>query len=220
MGWQDERVIQYSIARLARLKVNRIRACIAGRTSVFYGEPAMNGDTWNVWLTPFMAEDTKDFSHPGFDWTRFNVAYWQKYDRMLRFARDRDMIMSLIFDMNDNHSHPAAGSEDEHRYFRYAAARFGAFSNVTWDLGDDLDRYRDERWSHATGTLLEQWDPYKHLATSHPTQNENQEPHLGLVRVHFVSGVVARPAPVHAETTQNAGGNRAHYSADKRRVRV
>ncbi len=175
MGWKDERVISYSIERLARLKVNRIRACIAGRTSVFYGEPAMNGAAWNVWLTPFVAEQTDDFSHPGFDWTRFNASYWQKYDRMLRSARDRDMIMSLIFDMNDNHSHPAAGSEDEHRYFRYAAARFGAFSNVTWDLGDDLDRYRDEKWSHATGTLLESWDPYKHLATSHPTENEHQD---------------------------------------------
>ena len=175
MGWKDERIIDYSIARLARLKVNRIRACIAGRTSVFYGEPAMNGEAWNVWLTPFPSKDPQDFSHPGFDWTRFNVSYWQKFDRMLRFARDRDVIMSLIFDMNDNHSHPAAGSEDEHRYFRYAAARFGAFSNVTWDLGDDLDRYRDEKWSRATGTLLEQWDPYKHLATTHPTQNEHQD---------------------------------------------
>jgi Domain of unknown function (DUF5060) len=44
MGWKDDRTIRYSIERLSRLKVNRIRACIAGRTSTFYGEPAMNGD--------------------------------------------------------------------------------------------------------------------------------------------------------------------------------
>ena len=52
------------------------------------------------------------------------------------------MIISLVLDMNDNKVHPAAGSEDERRYIRYAVARFGAFSNITWDLGDDLERYR------------------------------------------------------------------------------
>jgi hypothetical protein len=33
-------------------------------------------------------------------------------------------------------------------------ARFAAFSNITWDLGDDLDGFRDERWTHATGTQI------------------------------------------------------------------
>jgi hypothetical protein len=28
-------------------------------------------------------------------------------------------------------------------FIRYAVARFGAFSNITWDLGDDRDHYRD-----------------------------------------------------------------------------
>jgi hypothetical protein len=41
-----------------------------------------------------------------------------------------------------------AGSEDERRYFRHAASRLGAFSNITWDLGDDLDSFRDESGLH------------------------------------------------------------------------
>ena len=175
MGWQDERVIQYSIERLHRLSINRMRACIAGRTSTFYGEPVMNGKAWSVWLTPFEAEHTSDFSHPGFNWKKFNVAYWQKYDRMLQFARDHDMIMSLVLDMNDNAVHPDAGSEDEHRYVRYAVDRLGAFSNITWDLGDDLESFRDDKWTHDTGTLIKSWDPYKHLATSHPVKDVHQD---------------------------------------------
>jgi hypothetical protein len=51
----------------------------------------------------------------------------------------------------------------------------GAFSNVTWDLGDDLDGYRDDKWTHETGEFIEQLDPYKHLATSHPMKLVHQD---------------------------------------------
>ena len=72
------------------------------------------------------------------------------------------------------------GSEDEHRFIRYAVARFGAYSNITWDLGDDLDSYRDEKWTHETGMLLQEWDPYHHLATSHPVRSITRtEPRAG-----------------------------------------
>jgi len=71
--------------------------------------------------------------------------------------------------------HPAPGSADAHRFIRYAVARFGAFSNITWDLGDDLDKYRDDRWTRTTGMLLKEWDPYRHLATSHPVDNVHQD---------------------------------------------
>jgi hypothetical protein len=103
------------------------------------------------------------------------VAYRQKFERMLRFARERDMIISVVQDISTHKAQPAAGSEDEHRYLRYAAARLGAFSNITWDLGDDLDSFRDEKWAHETGTLLEGWDPYRHLASSHPVHREHQD---------------------------------------------
>jgi collagenase-like protein with putative collagen-binding domain/uncharacterized protein DUF4038 len=71
--------------------------------------------------------------------------------------------------------HPAADSEDERLYFRYAVARLGAFANISWDLGDDLDQFRSEAWTHETGTMLYGLDPYHHLATSHPVHNEHQD---------------------------------------------
>jgi len=175
MGWRDERTIEYSIDRLVRLKVNRMRVTIAGRENTFFGEPVMIGPSWTCLLAAWPAANADDFSHPGFDYSRFNVPYWQKFDRMLKFARERNMIISLVLDMNDSRVHPATGSEDEHRFIRYAAARLGGFSNITWDLGDDLDGFRDETWSHETGTLLEQWDPYHHLATSHPMKTVYQD---------------------------------------------
>lgn len=168
MGFKDDNVVDYAIDRLHRLKVNRMRVTLAGRTIWFDGEPVQPGGLWTVYLVPWPAESPSDYSHPGFDYSRFNVSYWQRWDAMLRYARERNMIISIVLDMNDNKVHPAAGSEDERRFIRYAVDRFGAFSNITWDLGDDLDVYRDVAWTHDTGTYLESRDPYKHLATSHP----------------------------------------------------
>ncbi len=175
IGWRDERIIQYSLERLHRLKINRVRTLLSGRTFTMYGEPVMNTDEFTVFLSPWPARKAGDFDHPDFDYSRFNLEHWRKYERMLRFARDRDMIISVIFDIGDGKVHTVAGSPDERRYIRYAAARLSAFSNITWDLGDDLDSFRDEKWAHETGTLLETWDPYQHLATTHPVHREHQD---------------------------------------------
>jgi Protein of unknown function (DUF4038)/Domain of unknown function (DUF5060)/Putative collagen-binding domain of a collagenase len=175
MGWKDDNVIQSAIERLHKLKINRLRVTIAGRSNLFYGEPVMNGPNWTLFITPWPAEHAEDVFHPGFDYQRFDVSYWQKLDRALRYARDRDMIISLVLDMNDGRAHPGAGSADEYRFIHYAIDRFGAYSNITWDLGDDLDGYRGRWWTHHTGTLIENWDRYHHLATSHPLRNIHQD---------------------------------------------
>jgi Domain of unknown function (DUF5060)/Protein of unknown function (DUF4038) len=168
LGWKDDRIVQYSIERLQRLKVNRLRVTLAGRTNVYYGEPIMQSDNFTMDLAAWPAQNLHDFLHPGFDYSRFNLPHWRRFESMLQFARDRDVIISIVLDMNDSRIHPAAGSEDERRFLRYAVARFAAFSNITWDLGDDLDSFRDDSWTHDTGTFLVQLDPYHHLATSHP----------------------------------------------------
>jgi hypothetical protein len=175
MGWRDDRVIQASIERLHKLKINRMRVTVAGRSNLFYGEPVMNGPSWTLFITPWPAEKADDIFHPGFNYRRFDVGYWQRFDRALRYARDRDMVISLVLDMNDGRVHPAEFSADECRFIQYAIDRFAAFSNITWDLGDDLDGYRNPWWTHITGTLIKKWDPYGHLATSHPLDNTHQD---------------------------------------------
>ena len=172
MGWKDNRTIDYSIDRLARLHINRVRVTLAGRECYsFYGDPVMNAKNFSTFLMPWPASDPGDCAHPGFDYSRFNIDYWRRRDEMLRFARERNVIISIVLDMNDSGVHPAAESEDESRFFRYAAYRLGAFSNITWDLGDDLNGYRSDQWAHNMGTKLKRWDAYKHLATSHPRDN-------------------------------------------------
>jgi hypothetical protein len=175
MGWREDRIINGIIDRLRGMKINRIRALIAGATDILWGEPVMPGGSFTTFLRPWVAEKPESLDNPEIDFTRFNIPYWQKWDRIMRYARERDVIISAILDISTHHAQPAAGSEDERRYIRYAVARLSAFSNLTYDLGDDLDSYRDEKWAHETGTLIMGWDPYKHLASSHPVYRQHQD---------------------------------------------
>jgi hypothetical protein len=174
-GWKDDNTIRQSIDRLHRLKVNRIRVTIAGRVDRFFGEPVMNGDNFTTYPNPWPAQHPDEMLHPGFDYSRFHLDYWRRIDRALLYARDRDVIISLILDMDDNKVHPAPGSEDEYRYIRYAISRFGAFSNITWDVGNEMDRNRPSEWTHKTGTLIKGWDPYRHLASIHTFSEAYQD---------------------------------------------
>jgi hypothetical protein len=176
MGWQDEKVIREALDRQHRLKVNRLRVLLAGgRSSSFWGEPIIPNEGFHAFLNPWIAERASDPTHPGFDYGRFNVAHWQRFERMLRHARGLDLIISVVLDWNDSRVHPAAASDDERRYFRYAADRLGAFSNITWDLGDDISSYRDLAWSHKMGTYLYESDPQRRLASDHPVDNKHQD---------------------------------------------
>jgi len=170
VGWKEDRVIDYTIDRLVGLKINRLRVLLAGAANMFWGEPVMLGDNFTYFLRPWVAKEPQNFNSPGIDYSRFNIPYWQKWERMLRYARERDMIISVIQDISTHKAQPQEYSDDERRYLRYMVARLSAFSNITYDLGDDMDSFRDEKWVHATGTLIEGWDPYKHLATSHPVR--------------------------------------------------
>jgi hypothetical protein len=176
MGWQDEKVIRGNLERIHRLKANRLRVLLDGCAgNSFWGEPIIPNREFHAYVNACVAQRPGDATNPGFDYARFDMPHWQRFERMLRHARGQDMIISVILGWADSKVHPTAGGDDERRYFRYAAARFAAFSNVTWDLGDDISLYRDLAWSHTMGGLLRGWDPYHHLATDHPVDNKHQD---------------------------------------------
>src|SRR5262249_12822226 len=121
LGWKDEAVIRGNLDRLQRYKINRVRVLLGGgRSRSFWGEPIIPNDHFRPFLNPEIAQRPISLDNPGFDYARFNVAHWQKFERMLRHARDKDIIISAVMDWNDSPVHPAALSADEERYFRYA----------------------------------------------------------------------------------------------------
>jgi hypothetical protein len=70
MGWRDDAVINGIIARLSRLKINRIRPMLAARTSQFWGEPIVPSQDFQICLNPWVAERPENVTNPGFDYAR------------------------------------------------------------------------------------------------------------------------------------------------------
>ena len=127
---------------LADYRINRLRVLLYGRNKPHpWNQPVVPTDGFKLHLNPWPAERPDDVVNPGFDLTRFNVDHWQKYERLLRYAREKDVIVSVIFYIGGQvlPTPFAAGSAEEDLYYRYGVARLAAFSNVTWDLGNEYN---------------------------------------------------------------------------------
>ncbi|MGQ9731309.1 MAG: LamG-like jellyroll fold domain-containing protein [Candidatus Zipacnadales bacterium] len=173
-GW-DEAQMRANLDRLARLKVNRVRSALAGRVKdgQAWFENVYNTEHFHFCLNPWIAEHPESVENPGFDVTRFNVEYWRKWEALLRHARELDIVVSVIFYVDgrrpgvDPFGQAGMGGEAEQRYYRYAAARFSAFSNVMWDLANEYRFFRDDAWAEKMGPFLKGCDPYDHLISVH-----------------------------------------------------
>ncbi len=172
----DEATIAASVNRLADLGVNRLRVALSGRTKdgMRWNEPlVVRSDKFAFQMEPWIAARSHDLENPGFDVTRFNVEFFQKTERMLRLARDRDVIVSIIFYVDgrdagvDPFGKEGMGGPDERRYYEYVAARLSPFSNIMWDVTNEYHLFRDEAWVNAMGTYLKACDPYDHIASVH-----------------------------------------------------
>jgi hypothetical protein len=101
------------------------------------------------------------------------VHFWRRLEKALLYAREKDMIFDIIFflDGQDPGVDPFGKSgmrvPDEQRYYRYAAARLSAFSNITWDITNEWRNFRTADWVNQMGTFLKELDPYRHLTTCH-----------------------------------------------------
>jgi hypothetical protein len=124
-------------------------------------------------LNPWVARNPASVEQPEFDVTRFNVEYWQKWERLLQHARSKDMAVSVIFYVDgrrpgvDPFGKTAMGGVDEQRYYRYAIARLAPFCNVMWDLANEYRLFRDDPWAEKMGAFVRSCDPYDHLTSTH-----------------------------------------------------
>ena len=175
MGWQEE-VIYQILDRLHRLQINRIRVGLSsarvelGRA---WFEAVFPSEQFTFLTNPWVAERPESVADPGFDPLRYNVAYWQKFEHLLRYARQRDIQVSVVFYVDgyrpgvDPFGPQRKGGWEEQHFYRYAMARFGAFSNVMWDITNEWRLFRDENWVEWMGNLFELYDPYAHLTSCH-----------------------------------------------------
>jgi hypothetical protein len=173
-GWDDETIRQI-LDRFERLKVTRVRAALNGRVKDgrAWFENIYPTDKFTFLLNPWVAQNPDSVEQPGFDVTRFNVAYWQKWERLLAYARSKDIVVSVIFYVDgrrpgvDPFGKAGMGGPDEQRYYRYAIARLAPFCNVMWDLANEYRLFRDDAWAERMGAFVKQCDPYDHLTSTH-----------------------------------------------------
>ena len=170
MGWDDQ-TIRRNIDRLHRLKINRLRVLLYGRNNPRpWGQPVVPTENFKLHLNPWPAKRPDDIRNPGFDLMRFNIEHWRKYERLLRHAREKDMIVSVIFFIGGQvlPTPFEANSEAEELFYKYTIARLAAFSNVTWDLGNEHNFHRKvPDWADTLGHRVKEWDPYDHLTSAH-----------------------------------------------------
>lgn len=176
VGWRDDAIIRESIDRMHKFKINRIRAAIfpprvaSGNAWI---EPTVQNDNNFSFLTnPWPASSPDSVDNPGYDISRFNIDHWQKYERLVKYANERDFIISAIFYVDGRkpgnypfRENPAG--EDEKRYYRYAIARLASFSNIMWDVSNEYNLFLDEAWAEKMGAFLKECDPYDHVTSIH-----------------------------------------------------
>jgi len=173
-GWDDDN-IRHILDRLDQHKITRVRAALSGRVKDGHAwfEEVFPTSSFSFLLNPWVAKEPANVENPGPDVTRFNVDYWQKWERLLAHARAKDMAVSVIFYVDgrrpgvDPFGQAGMGGPDEQRYYRYAIARLAPFCNVMWDLANEYRLFRDDAWAEKMGAFVKDCDPYDHLTSTH-----------------------------------------------------
>ena len=189
-GLSDE-ALSGAIERLASFGINRIRVSLCPSRQKDGGrwfEPQVgHREDFSYLYNPWLCAQPDSQADPKQDTTRFDVGYWQKFERLLAQAQRHNMIVQVIFftDAQEAQNYPferpapkAEGASDfdhstrkpdanERLYYAYAAARFSAFSNVEWCLTNEWALFQSNAWVDEIGEFLCAQDPYGHLMSVH-----------------------------------------------------
>ena len=102
------------------------------------------------------------------DHSRFNVAFWQHYDRVIEALYRRGIWAHLLMKVyNKQVKWPANGSIDDDQYYRWLIARYAAYPNITWDLAKEAQNERDLDYKLGRLRFIRANDPYHRLLTVH-----------------------------------------------------
>jgi hypothetical protein len=155
-AFQSEATQRQTIETLAASPFNKLRMCLFPKWYQHnHKEPPMY---------PFPRKDEVN------DYSAFNVAYFQHFDRLIqelcRIGVQADLILFHPYDKWGYQSMPA---EVDDRYLRYVVARFSAFRNVWWSLANEyelLEAKTKTDWDRYARILAE-YDAFDHLRSIH-----------------------------------------------------
>lgn len=105
----------------------------------------------------------------GWDFKRFNPAFWHHFEKRLRQLRDMEIEADIIiFHPYDRWGFKSMGHENNLFYLRYLVARLAAYRNVWWSFANEYDllKWPMEHWDEYM-KLVQDIDPYNHLRSIH-----------------------------------------------------
>ena len=102
------------------------------------------------------------------DHSRFNLAYWQHYDRMMTALHHRGILAHILLRVyNKQVNWPANGSPEDDLYYRWILARYAAYPNITWDIAKEAHYEKDVDYKLGRLRYFRANDPYRRLLTVH-----------------------------------------------------
>jgi len=109
--------------------------------------------------------------HP--DHSRFNLAYWQHYDRVIDALYRRGIVAHLMIKVyNKMVNWPAPSSIEDNRFFQWVIARYAAYPNVVWDFSKESNNEPSLSYKLDRFRFIRKHDPYRRLLTTHDDEAE------------------------------------------------
>ena len=106
----------------------------------------------------------------GFDFTRFNPAFFRHLEQRVGNLRDLGIEADIIlFHPYDRWGYSTMPSEVDDRYLRYVVARLSAYRNVWWSMANEFDLMQaktEQDWDRFF-QIVQESDPYQHLRSVH-----------------------------------------------------
>jgi hypothetical protein len=188
----SEEKMRDALERLAGFGINRIRVSLCPSRQKDGGrwyEPQVGQrEDFSYLYSPWLCRQPDSQEDPQPDTTRFDVGYWQKYERLLAHAQSLGIVVQVIFftDAQEPYNYPferpapkptgyigdfdhstRKPDANERLYYAYAAARLSAFSNVEWCITNEWALFQSNAWVDEMGAFLHSQDPYGHLCSVH-----------------------------------------------------
>ena len=109
------------------------------------------------------------------DHSRFDLKYWQHYDRMMGLLQEKGIIAHIMITVwNKFVNWPEQKSADDNKFWKYVLARYQAYSNVVWDVSKEAQNRPDEYWEDRF-EFIKEYDAHRRLVTIHSLWHRHED---------------------------------------------
>lgn len=173
---QTEEMQEQTLKTLDEHTFNKIRFCMFPKhydynyadpiTFPYEGIPCDNSRLNRTTMFEYM----EDKSSNQWNFKRFNVEHFKRFDKRIEQLMQRNIQADLIlFHPYDRWGFDGMGAENDDFYVKYVVARYAAYRNIWWSLANEYDYVKTktiEDWNRI-GELIHEIDPYKRMCSVH-----------------------------------------------------